>query len=401
MALRNFSRTSIAIAVHCCLSLAGCGVLSNTDPQPNEIARSASARSRDLQADADELIRPLVESGQTPGVVAGVLLPDGSTRFFGYGVTIRNGNARPDGDTLFAVGSLSKGFLAAELALRVDEGVLAWDDTVGALAPGSARLSDDARQVTLLQLATHTAGMPRQPLDLQTLELFVRYLFTGESFYGHFDRDYVMNYLATFSASRRGEPQYSNIGYGILGHLLALRTGQPAEASVEQRVIRPLGLSCTGYEPERLPCHAMRAHGYAGDQPKFIPRGIATPDWQFNDVMRASAGLHSTARDLLTMASAHMSGADTQLHAALAGNARGRPVGSSKTATVAWSSKKFGDRTITYQVGLVAGYTSYIGLDIANRTAVVILQNSFNWDLRAGHLLLLRAAPQGEAVTNR
>ena len=180
-----------------------------------------------------------------------------------------------------------------------------------------------------------------------------------------------------------------------------MRTGQPAEASVEQRVIRPLGLRCTGYEPERLPCYATRAHGYAGDQPKFIPRGIATPDWQFNDVMRASAGLHSTARDLLTMASAHMNGPDTQLRAALAGNARGRPASSGKTATVAWTSKRLNDRTITYQVGLVAGYTSYIGLDIANRTAVVILQNSFNWDLRAGHLLLLRTAPQGEAVPNR
>ena len=142
------------------------------------------------------------------------------------------------------------------MALLVGEGVLTWDDTIAGLAPGSAKLSDDAKQVTLLQLATHTAGMPRQPLDLRTLELFVRYLFTGESFYGHFDRDYVMNYLATFSSDRRGEPQYSNIGYGILGHLLTLRTGQPVEASVEQRVIRPLGLRCTGYR--RKTCHVMR-----------------------------------------------------------------------------------------------------------------------------------------------
>ena len=90
-------------------------------------------------------------------------------QFFGYGATDRNGGVRPDGDTLFAVGSLSKGFLAATLALVVDEGVLTWDDTIAGLVPGSAKLSDDAKQVTLLQLATHTAGMPRQPLDLQTL----------------------------------------------------------------------------------------------------------------------------------------------------------------------------------------------------------------------------------------
>jgi CubicO group peptidase (beta-lactamase class C family) len=399
MAWRNI-RNCATVAFQCFYSLTGCGVLSNTDPQPSEIAKFESTR-RDLQSAADELIRPLVENGHTPGVVAGVLLPDGSMQFFGYGLTMRNGGVKPDGDTLFAVGSLSKGFLAAELALLVDEGVLSWDDTIAGLASSSAKLSDDAKQVTLLQLATHTAGMPRQPLDLRTLEFFVRYLFTGESFYEHFDRGYATNYLATFSSYRRGELQYSNIGYGILGHLLTLRTGRPVETSVEQRVIWPLGLRCTGYKPENLPCYATRAHGHAGDQPKFIRRGNPTPDWQFSDLMRASAGLHSTARDLLTMASAHMNSADTQLHAALAGNARGRPVGSGKMAMVAWSSKKLAGRTIAYQVGLVAGYTSYIGMDIANRTAVVILQNSFNWDLQMGHLLLLRTIPHGEAVTNR
>ena len=170
---------------------------------------------------------------------------------------------------------------------------------------------------------------------------------------------------------------------------------------MEQRVIRPLGLGCTGYEPERLPCYATRAHGYAGDQPKFIPRGIATPDWQFNDVMRASAGLHSTARDLLTMASAHMNGADTQLHAALAGNARGRPVSSSKTATVAWTSKKLDDRTITYQVGLVAGYTELYRPGHREPDGRRHPAKQLQLGFAGGTLLLLRTAPQGEAVTNR
>ena len=80
---------------------------------------------------------------------------------------------------------------------------------------------------------------------------------------------------------------------------------------------------------------------------------------------------------------------------------RGAPGRQQQDSNGRLEQQKLDDRTITYQVGLVAGYTSYVGLDMANRTAVVILQNSFNWDLRAGHLLLLRTVRPGEAVTNR
>ena len=387
----GFLRVRLAVLLQCVFCLVGCGLLSNTDPQPIDIAKSRNARGDDLQSAADELLRPFVDRADTPGIVAGVLLPDGRVRFFGYGVTAQNGGVIPDGDTLFAIGSLSKGFLAGALAVLADEGIIKWNDTISGLAPSATKLSSDAKKITLLQLATHTSGMPRQPFDLRTMALFVRYLFTGESFYEHLSRDYVMDYLATFRSDHRSGLQYSNIAYGVLGHMLSLRTGQSAEALVEQRVIRPLGLRCTGYAPEQLPCYATRALGYAGDQPRFIGRGNPTPDWQFNDLMRASAGLYSTARDLLTMASAHLNNGGYPIHSALAGNVRGRSLSASEVAGVAWTIKELDGRMIAYQVGFVAGYSSYIGLDIWNRTAVVILQNSFNWDLRVGHLLLLRA----------
>lgn len=61
-------------------------------------------------------------------------------------------------DTLFALGSLSKGTTAEAIALLVNEGRLHWDDTL--LPPGTP-LSDDAKRITLLQLVTHTSGLPR------------------------------------------------------------------------------------------------------------------------------------------------------------------------------------------------------------------------------------------------
>lgn len=391
-----------ALAMQCwlLLALSACGTLSSTNLEAEHIAQARAARGNTLQADVDALVRPLAESLHTPGVVVGVLGADGGARFFGFGTTRQDGGSVPDADTLFAIGSLSKGFLAGAAALLVDEGALAWGDTLPALLPPAVPMSYPARQVTLEQLATHTSGMPRQPLDELTLSLFVRYLFTGESFYGHLDRDYALNYLAKFRGDSAGEPIYSNIGYGILSDVLARRAGQTVVDLVEQRVIHPLGLRCTSYRPEQLPCFSQRAFGYAGDQPKFIHRGQPTPDWQFTELMQASAGLYSNARDLLGFAAAHFHGG-TRLHAVLADNTRVRSPAPINAAAVAWIVDTVDGVPIAYQVGFVAGFTSYIGLDMRHRTAVVMLQNSFNWDVRAGHQLLLRMAYRARPVLSR
>jgi hypothetical protein len=50
------------------------------------------------------------------------------------------------------------------------------------------------------------------------------------------------------------------------------------------------------------------------------------------------------------------------------------------------------DVRITYQIGVIAGYSSYLAIDQANGTAVVVLQNAFNWDISVGHELVLLLA---------
>jgi len=375
-----------------CLLLTACGSLSTTELDLTDITASARPTSGDLRTEVDELARPMVDSGYTPGVAVGVLLPDGTMRFFGYGLADQGSGLTPDADTLFAIGSLSKEYLAALTALVVDEGLLSWDDTLDKLLPPGTKLSPDAARITLLQLATHTSGLPRQPMTFQTLRYFLEYLWDGESFYRHFDTPYTLDYLADFSTGSPGVPQYSNIGYGLIGAILELHTGKSVDALMAEKIIGPLGLRCTGYEPQALPCNATRARGYAGDQPKFIKRGHPTPDWQFTQLMRGSAGLHSTARDLLTFASAHMQGQQTHFNGVLASNLRVRVPQAKEAAAMAWVVDDIGGETITYQIGIVAGYTSYLGIDLARHTAVVVLQNAFNWDNSVGHKILLRLA---------
>lgn len=371
------------------LSLTACGTLSRQHDAGAD--SSALVASSDLKARVDGLAQPLIDTAQTPGIVIGVLTADGHKQVFGYGLTDQLSGRAVDGSTLFAVGSLSKGFLADAAALLVQEGSLHWDDTLEHLLPADTPLSTDAKRITLLQLATHTAGLPRQPMAPQTLGYFLEYLFTGNSFYRHYDRAYLLNYLADFEAPKPVAPQYSNIGYGLLSYVLELRTAKKIDVVLQERVFSPLGLHNSSFQPQQLTGYGQRALGHAGDQPKFIARGQLVPDWQFTDILHGTAALYSNADDLLRYAAAHLQpGVSPQLAAALLDTLQVRVKQVNESAAVAWSVDTINGRKITYQVGFVAGYSSYLGMDTEHKTAVVVLQNSFNWANGAiGHSLLL------------
>src|SRR5690606_38844800 len=145
--------------------------------------------------------------------------------------------------------------------------------------------SPDAKNITLLQLVTHTSGLPRQPMDLLTLENLMRYFSNGENFYTQLDSDAVLGYLSDFTAPDARVPQYSNIGYAILGYILQRRTGEPIQALAQRMIFEPLAMTNSSYTPTLLKAYPRRALGHAGDQPKLITRGHLTPDWVFNKNM--------------------------------------------------------------------------------------------------------------------
>lgn len=372
---------------------AACGTLSANLVDDPEGAVVRLRQGGDLAAEVERLGRPLVAEGHAMAVAIGVLMPDGTRHHFGYGRISRDNPHPPDGNTSFPVGSLSKGFLAGLTAQLVADGVLAWDTTLADLLPPGTPLSTDAARITVLQLATHTSGLPREPGTLTTLVSFLRYLFTGKNFYHHLDTATIYQYLAAFRAPRsrgNGDPiRYSNIGYGLLGHVAELRTGQGLDALLRERITRPLGLEDTGYEPA---AGRLRARGHAGDQPKFIRRHRPVPDWTFTGMMQGAGGIHSTPDDLLSFAAAHLDPATSRLFPLLADNLEIRVPRPHRSQTIGWVVDTLDGEELTFQVGMIAGFTGYIGLHRSSGIAVVVLQNNFNWRDRVGHNLLLRLA---------
>ncbi|EJR0220237.1 serine hydrolase domain-containing protein [Raoultella planticola] len=337
----------------------------------------------------DAFVSRYMQRKQVSGVVVAIIHHNGPAEFHCYGVTDAKNRYPITPDTLFALGSLSKGTTAEVITLLVNEGRLHWDDTLLTLLPPGTPLSDDAKKITLLQLVTHTSGLPRQPMNLLSLEHLLVYLSDGENFYHELDNERVLSYLSTFNAPLSHEPEYSNLGYAILGYILTYQTGESVAALASRMIFQPLAMRNSSYLPQTLREYPRRALGHAGDQPKFKPRGALTPDWQFSNNMVGAANLYSDARDLIEYARAHFSPTHHDaLDKAFADVSVDYYPREKEAANIAWVTDTLAGQRITYQVGYIGGYSSYIGFDKANQNAVVVLQNSFNWSNYIGHAIL-------------
>lgn len=369
------------------LLVSGCaGTLSQMSPPSNETSLVGHNGQR---LSVDTFVSQYMREKQVSGVVVAIIHHNGPAEFHCFGVTDDKQRYPITPQTLFALGSLSKGVTAEVVTMLVNEGRLHWNDTLQTLLPPGTVLSDDARKITLLQLVTHTSGLPRQPMNMLSLEHLLAYLNNGENFYHELDADGVLSYLSNFNAPLEREPGYSNLGFAILGYILKYQTGESIETLASRMIFRPLAMGNTSFLPQTLREYPWRALGHAGDQPKFKPRGALTPDWQFTNNMVGAASLYSDAADLINYARAHFAPTgQTVLDKAFGDVSVDYYPRQIEAANIAWVTDTFGRQQLTYQVGYIGGYSSYIGFDKANQNAVVVLQNSFNWSNYIGHQIL-------------
>lgn len=387
----------IPLALLLCFSLllTACGTLSQTSaPVGDKVYLSHPTFNENV----DDIVRHYMQQKQVSGISIAIIHQHNPPKFYSFGVTDAVHRYPITPDTLFALGSLSKGMTAEVIIELVDRGELHWDDTLATLLPPQVPLSDDAKRITLLQLVTHTSGLPRQDMDLPMFMKFMAYLRSGENFYGNLDSDVVLDYLADFDAPSKPAAQYSNLGYALLGYILKYRLHQDIETLAQRNLFQPLGMRSTSFKPQTLRGYPWRALGHAGDQPKLIPRGELTPDWAFKNNMVAAASLYSNARDLIRYLDAHLQdSAQTPINVAFAQVNHSYEQHGNQSQNIAWVTDTYGQQKITYQVGYIGGYSSFIGFDKQNGNAIVVLQNAFNWSNYLGIALLMDLAQKESA----
>jgi CubicO group peptidase (beta-lactamase class C family) len=202
--------------------------------------------------------------------------------------------------TRFALASLSKAFTAAAVLTCVREGLLGTQDRVVDLLPPSRRPRTMSDEVTVHHLLSHTSGIGDYAEEDEDLAGYVEdyaALWRTQPMY-RMERpdDYLPLYTDAAPVARPGgEFHYSNAGFVLVAAVVEEVTGQEFVPSVTERVLRPCGMTSSGYfrSDEAVPDVAT---GYTRRTQKEGP-------WRSNVfsvpvIGGGDGGAHSTPRDL-------------------------------------------------------------------------------------------------------
>lgn len=272
-------------------------------------------------------------------------------------------------DSIFEIGSITKTFTGLLLAQMVAQGMVHLNQPISELLPAGSVSPSTAREITLLDLSTHHSGLPRLPSNMQAAD--------PEDPYADYDEEKLLAFLRTYGT---GKPEiasfdYSNLGAGLLGYLLANHANMRFDNLLEEQVLRPLGLIDT-------------AINLTGEQhARFIQgckaSGRSSTPWDLN-VLAGAGGLRASMTDMLSYLEAFCDPQilrDTTgvsgytLRSAIEEARKPRVVvNTTLTMCLGWLYQAESDTHC--HTGGTGGFTSYATFNRKGRRAVVVLANA-------------------------
>jgi D-alanyl-D-alanine-carboxypeptidase/D-alanyl-D-alanine-endopeptidase len=228
---------------------------------------------------------------KVPALVLGVVR-NGETSVFGFGKIGPADDRAPNGKSLLRIGSITKAFTGAVLASLVGDGVVKLTDPLQARLGWNVQIpTKDGKAIRLIDLVTHTSGLPRE---------VERPPAPADSPFGTITKE-------TFIQNLHGDPLlfapgtgalYSNFGFDLLAQALANAAGKPYEEVLRERVLTPAGLESTVFLPDaEQRKRLMQGHDFSG---ALLPDAPTVP------MIVGSGGLYSTADDILRWIARHL-----------------------------------------------------------------------------------------------
>lgn len=311
------------------------------------------------QAEVRRLAQPLVDGHLVPGLAVGIY-EAGKVETYGLGVVSKEQPVAPDANTIYEVGSVSKVFTGLLLAEAITRGEVTLDTPLSRLLPTEVKPPKrDGRELTLEELATHFSGLPRIPSNMVSDSLV--------NPYADYGRDKLFAFLNGYQVPHQSsaEFQYSNLGMGLLGTLLADKAGSDYGTLLHERIATRLGMtdttvSLSSSQQSRL------APPYRG--------GLRVSNWDFAALAGCGA-VRSTVNDMLKLIAAHVDPASSPLKVAiqLASRRRRMIPGTGRSIALGWLIAA--DGTTLWHNGQTGGYSASLFVNPGLKKGVVVLAN--------------------------
>lgn len=317
--------------------------------------------------DLDEIVNKhgleLVKDRPYAAVSIGLFEKD-RDRHFAFG---KVDGKTPAVDSMFEIGSVTKVFTGILLAERVQAKVVNYDDPAQMHLPKDWIVPRrDDRDITLLQLATHTSGLPRTPIGFLPIMLK-----NPQNPVSRFDEAMLKKGLPdTPVLHPMGSRQlYSNLGAGLLGHALAHASKAASyEAILTERVLKPLELNDTTITLSDTQMKRML--------PGHDAKGKPEENWDFA-CLGACGALRSTTADMLKFVKANLNPSGPLKECLLSAQQTWRDVRPGQEEIglfwVRYANAKKAAPSIWHN-GQTGGFHSFVGF-VPGRGGIVVLCN--------------------------
>ncbi|WP_321476484.1 serine hydrolase domain-containing protein [uncultured Paludibaculum sp.] len=245
------------------------------------------------------------------------------------------------------------------------------------------------RVITLVDLATHTSGLPRLPSDMHPKD--------PANPYADYSTEALFRFVSSYTLTRDigSRYEYSTLGVGLLGTALARRAGMTYEALLQSRITDPLSMRNTHITVSE----DLKSRLATGHDALLAPM----PGWDWAALAGAGA-LRSSVNDLLTFLAVQLGYLDSPL-ASIASSMLEvhRETGTPGVrAALGWHIVARGSGEIVAHDGGTFGFRSFAAFHPQRRVGVVVLSNAFTFaccnDLGL-HLLDLNVLPAGPDVS--
>ncbi len=295
----------------------------------------------------------------TAGIAIGIISND-DNYFFCYGDACKKKGIKVDTNTIFEIGSLTKIFTGLLLAQEVEKNKMNLNDNINEYLPQCS----PSQKITLLNLATHSSGLPRLADNFWET---VKY---PDNPYVNYHKEDLYQYLSDVKLnSVPGKCyNYSNVGAGMLGYILATKNNTSYEDLVSKTICKPFNMNNTAIKLDKKQTEHL-AVGYADSE--------AVSSWDFNDVTAGQGALRSTIADMMKFLRYNML-PEVQLRNSILMTQEVQFEDAKKKVEVGlgWHIGDIAGQKYLFHSGGTGGYRSYIGLLPDSKKGVVVLSNS-------------------------
>lgn len=240
-----------------------------------------------MVTEIEALIEQTMADYQIPGFAIGII-KDGQVVYTNtLGLAEYDTNRPITTETLFPVASLSKQFTAAAIMQLVEEGKVKLDAPVVEYLPYFEMADAQYSDITIRQLLAHTSGIPQIPMR--------QYGYDSDDPGADALSDYVRSLGNMKLDNAPGETwNYSNIGYNVLGDVIANVSGESYERYVKTHILDPLGMEHSTFLLEEIDFDELSKGHYLTNSGEMV----VIDDLPHTRVYAPAAGLVTSLSDL-------------------------------------------------------------------------------------------------------